>query len=316
MKAVQSILFLLLISILPAPTEAQPSSKERSFTPVVVGGFNHDVIAEGTGKNSRTVTSQEMDAKDPSNFVLCTQAFASANKMPPGYGLPNDGRLDAQNKSFQLEPYGTAQPRPTPNPNVLYLMKNENGILRLDKPARFEKIAILGLATEGQATIDINLLFTDGTSRFSRGQVLPDWFDGPDAFYSGFGRVKRTSGVTVPIYYEGYPSNPRMYVIELNVPVNKTLFAVQFNNISNGDNPASNRAFIFALSGLKPVEPVTPVEKTIITPVQNPVTTPVVVSPVVTPAVVNSISLRGIVRDGKTNRPLKAKVSIAENNSS
>ena len=65
----------------------------QSFTSIPLRGFNHDVIAEGNGQSSLAKTSLEMDAIDPSNFVMFSKQFAVANKMPPGYGLPDNGRI-------------------------------------------------------------------------------------------------------------------------------------------------------------------------------------------------------------------------------
>ena len=59
--------------------------------PISIQGFNHDVIAEGTGHSSMAKTTMAMDVEVPSNNVMCTKQFAKANGLPAGYGIPDNG---------------------------------------------------------------------------------------------------------------------------------------------------------------------------------------------------------------------------------
>jgi outer membrane protein OmpA-like peptidoglycan-associated protein len=160
-------------------------------------------------------------------------------------------------------------------------------------------LSILGLATEGQVIFTVTLHFADFTKQVWRSQVFPDWFDGPDPFYSGFGRVKRVDTSTAtPLSFEGAPYNPNMYVIDLSVPKEKILSSVTFQNVSLGANMESNRLFVFGLAGVewKPeVIASKPVEEKIV--IQTPVST--------------EIKIQGEVRDAKSNKPIQATLQFA-----
>ena len=131
---------LILLCLLSFSLSAQ-------YTPVTITGFNHDVIAEGTGTSSLSITTREMDAITPSNFVMCTKQFATANNITPVniYGLPDNGTLISGNKTYQFASF-------TGN-NALYLFPGDSGKLKLATPARYTSISLLVLATEGDATV-------------------------------------------------------------------------------------------------------------------------------------------------------------------
>jgi outer membrane protein OmpA-like peptidoglycan-associated protein len=215
----------------------------QSFNPIAAHGFNHDVIVESRQLGAVATTTTELDAISPSNFVLFSKAYAKAMSMEPGYGLPDNGKLKSKGKTFQLSRYN--------EPNALYLLKGSQGTLSF-APVKIDIISVLGLATEGSATFSITLSFTDGTS-FVTTRTYPDWFDGPSPVIKGIGRVKREN-VLNP-YHEGGTENPRLYEVSVEIPQDKILRSVSFKNISDGDNMASNRAAIFALSGYKRPDP-------------------------------------------------------------
>jgi outer membrane protein OmpA-like peptidoglycan-associated protein len=185
-----------------------------------------------------------MDAYDPSNFVLFSKAYARGHSIAEDYGLPDDGRIVNGNRVYQLAGYR--------GQNALYLLKETDGTLTF-APATFDAISILGLATEGEAELEIVLTFNDGSITRAEGKYH-DWFDGTGAVVQGMGRVKREDGSP---YYEG-GENPRMYAIHVDVSPGKMLKAVTITNVSTGYNNASNRAVIFGISGYKKNEAVEP----------------------------------------------------------
>jgi outer membrane protein OmpA-like peptidoglycan-associated protein len=102
-----------------------------------------------------------------------------------------------------------------------------------------------------------------------------------------------------------------MYTIALAVPSQKELAYIQFRNIPLGGGQASNRAFIFAASGVEAIPPpqtispeteVVP-EKTI-PPVEKQPT------PVIIPVAPQSYSIIGMVTDIKTRKPVEATVNF------
>jgi outer membrane protein OmpA-like peptidoglycan-associated protein len=214
----------------------------QDYRPIELWGFNHDVIAEGPGRDAVAQTTREMDARDPSNFILFSKRFAKTLAMGPDYGLPDNGKIISGTKTFQLADFG--------RPNAVYLLKGERRVVSIVRPRPYDGLSVLGLATEGQASVSVIIYFIDGTSFRFGTIVFNDWFDGPDAFLKGFGRVKRDADTREkPLYYEGTPSNPRLYAIDIVPPNQKVIQSIQFQNSSPGESKESNRAFIFAISG-------------------------------------------------------------------
>ncbi|WP_207494987.1 gliding motility-associated C-terminal domain-containing protein [Aridibaculum aurantiacum] len=233
---------IMLMVVLVQVTHAQ------TFTPVTVTGYNEDVVADGTGNSSLATTTREMDAFTPSNFVICTQQFATANAITGGYGIPDNGTITSGTRQYQLAPLGNGT---APVNSVLYLMKNETGTLTLTTPAAFSQLSFLGLATEGAASVSAIVTYTDGTIQSFPGLNIQDWVGGANPILQGFGRIKRQNGPFAAGSYEQAPTNPRMYATDIAVQCNKMVASISFTNMSTGTNTQSNRAFIFAVSGVQ-----------------------------------------------------------------
>ena len=60
------------------------------YSPIGLGGFNQDVVAE-SGSSSLATTTSELDAISPSNSVVYSTAFAAANGLTAG--LPATGTI-------------------------------------------------------------------------------------------------------------------------------------------------------------------------------------------------------------------------------
>ncbi len=278
----------------------QTASMGQVFAPLSVQGYNHDVIAEGSGHSSLVTTSMAMDFIVPSNYVICTRQFAQANGLPIEYGIPDKGVIATQKNKFHL---AMADRPERGRNNTLFVRKRQTAELKLITPARLSMLSILGLATEGPATFTITLHFTDFTKVVYRSQSFPDWFDGPDPFYSGFGRIKRVNpSEATPLSFEGAPANPNFYVIDLNTPKDKILSSVSFQNTSLGANLESNRLFIFALAGVEPRQEETP-PPTVQKPEEE--------KPIVQPPASTEIIISGEVRDAKTNNPIRASLQFS-----
>lgn len=243
----KAVLTLLLMICAVVTTFSQ-------HTPIAVTGFNHDVVAEGTGNSALSTTTKEMDAFTPSNFVICTKQFATANGFSPAntYGLPDNGLITSGSNTYQLANYSAS--------NALYLLTAESGVLTLTTPSNYSSISIAGLGTEGNATLAITFHFSDGTSMNAGSAVYEDWFNSPSGvILQGFGRVKRINGPITSADYGGAPDNPKIFSKQFALPCNKVLTSVSFSNTSAGTLTQSNRAFVFAVSGAQSVPPPQPV---------------------------------------------------------
>lgn len=230
------MLFLLVSSYVHAQT----------YSPVAVTGFNHDVIADGTGTSSAAVTTKEMDAITPSNFVICSKQFATTNNLLPAntYGLADNGTIVTGTRTYQLAPYNGS--------NALYLLTSETGTLTLATPGAYSRISLLTLSTENAATVNIIFTFSDGTTYVPANSSFTDWVNNfTNVAIQGFGRVKRKAGPFFQtIDYEMAPTNPRMYYKDFTMPCNKTLVSVTLKNVTSTIVTPSNRAFVFAVSGV------------------------------------------------------------------
>jgi len=228
--------FLTGISAIPEYCTAQP------FTPVTVTGFNHDVVAE-TGTSSLTTTTIALDAVPASNRVMYTNTFRITNGFGGG-GLPDNGLITNAGDSYQLADYSTN--------NALLLQRTQSGDLILATPAKFTTIRVLAFTTEGISLVNAVLHFTDGsTTNALTNQALGDWFNGvTNQVITGFGRCTRATPAASP---DGFPTNPRMYYI--NIPISctdrsKFLQKINFTNVTTGGtNAPYPNTVLMGLSG-------------------------------------------------------------------
>jgi gliding motility-associated-like protein len=236
MNIKQSVLLLTIYCVFVSLTST------AQFLPVPLGGFNHDVVAE-TGNSSLTTTTVAMDGVPASNNVMYTLGFASANAFGGG-GLPDNGLIADAAGSYQMASY-------TGN-NALIVPRNQNGDLNLNTPASFSKIRLLCLSTEGSALVNIKLFFTDGSSTNAlNNATINDWFNASaNTVISGFGRCVRATPATSA---SAYPSNPKMFYLEVALScadAQKTLQKINVANVTTaGTNAPFPNAIFFAVSG-------------------------------------------------------------------
>lgn len=212
------------------------------LTPIAVTGFNQDAVAEGP-PNSLATTTLQVDGGS-SNKVMYTQAFRTFAGIGGG-GIPDNGTINHGTDVYQLAPY-------TGN-NALYIYRNETFSLTLTAPASYARVRVLAFSTEGASALNITLNFTDGTSfTYLNNYSLPDWFNGGNAVLTGIGRCDRSTGPTYNA--DAYPSNPRMYFIDIPLRCSdlpKLLQSVTFANVSTFPNNAPfPNTVVLGLSGI------------------------------------------------------------------
>ena len=222
---------------------AAAATFSQPFVPVTVTGFNHDVVAE-TGTSSLTTTTMALDAVPASNRVMYTNTFRTTNGFGGG-GLPDNGTITDAFGTYQLNSYAAS--------NALLLQRTQTGDLTLTTPAKFSTIRVLGFTTEGTSLINVTLHFTDATTTNALvNYALSDWFNNSgNLVLSGFGRCTRA---TPAASADGYPSNPRMYYV--NIPLScadkqKTLEKISFQNVTTGgSNAPYPNSVLLAVSGI------------------------------------------------------------------
>jgi gliding motility-associated-like protein len=215
----------------------------QSYTPVVVSGFNHDVIAE-TGTSSLTTTTIPLDGVTVSNKVMYSNTFRTTNGFGGG-GIADNGTITDAAGTYQLAAYNGS--------NALLLQRTQTGDLTLGTPAKFSFLRVLCFSTEGTSLINVKLTFSDNsTTNVLTNYALGDWFNGTaNLVLSGFGRCTRATPASGA---DAFPSNPRLYYI--NIPIScadkqKQLQKINFTNVTTaGTNAPYPNAVFFAVSGI------------------------------------------------------------------
>jgi hypothetical protein len=139
--------------------------------------------------------------------------------------------------SYQLQPYTGF--------NALRVAAAATGTLTLATPTTLATARLIGFATEGTQTVNLQLNFQDGSFASYNGVTLRDWFNGASAVASGFGRAGRTGDViTNPA------GNPRIYSLEMAVACTdqtKPITSIAITSTASaGSTPA---AYLLGLSG-------------------------------------------------------------------
>lgn len=236
MRNKKTVLLQVLLFILISMTS------KAQFTPIALGGFNHDVVAE-SGNSSLINTTVAMDGVPASNNVMYTLGFAATNAFGGG-GLPDNAIITDAAGSYQFASYG--------NNNALIVPRNQNGDLTLNTPASYGTLRVLCLSTEGSSLVNVKLFFTDGTSTNAlNNATINDWFNtAANTVISGFGRCVRATPASSA---SAYPTNPKMFYLEIPLScadAQKTLQKINFSNVTTaGTNAPFPNAIFFAVSG-------------------------------------------------------------------
>lgn len=244
-KATIAFFILPFTLLLPVFLSAQ------TYSPVAVTGFNQDYVAEG-GPSSLATTSSAMDGGS-SNRVMYTNAFRTFAAIGGG-GLPDNGTFVVGTTTFQMASY-------TGN-NSLSVLRGQTGELTLTTPAKFNRIRVLCLATEGVSLVNASLVFTDGsTQSYLTNFAVNDWFNATaNLVVQGIGRCSRVAAA--PYSADGYPANPRMYYLEIGlncIDKSKQVEKIRFSNVTTaGTNAPYPNAVFFAVSGFSNTQTITP----------------------------------------------------------
>lgn len=242
-RPVRLLLYLLFL--------ITPAVFSQTYSPVTVTGFNHDVVAEA-GTSSLTTTTISMDGPAVSNKVIYTNTFRTLNGFGGG-GIPDNGTITTATGNYQMASFSAN--------NALLLQRTQTGTLALTTPAKFTRLRVLCLSTEGTSLINAVLTFTDGsTTNALTGYSLGDWFNGTtNLVLSGMGRCTRATPASGA---DAYPTNPRMYYVEIALSCTdrqKTLQSVSFSNVTTaGTNAPFPNAIFFAVSGIEHIQTITP----------------------------------------------------------
>ncbi len=196
-------------------------------TPISTSNYNFDAVAENT-----TAAAHTTGAIDGSDYVMFSQAYASLYSITSG--LPNNGIISANTRTYQLQPYNQN--------NILFLTPGQTDSILFNTPASYPAISALGLATEGNGTVHATVRFTDNSTQIFNNVSVLDWFNGIGNMVNSFGRANRSAGTI-----SNPTGAPNLYPFDFNLLCanrSKLVKNIKFQNVST-----NARICIMAVSG-------------------------------------------------------------------
>lgn len=194
----------------------------QTVTTVPVTGFTADVIANGP-----TFAGSVTADVDSGGYYFLNQSF-TAFGTPTNY-LPNSGSFVSAASalvSFQMADASV-------NNSLRLDTIGKTGTLTFVTPRTAAIVYLLATSGGTEATINVTLNFTDGSTQTVTGINVPDWYDGTSFAIRGIGRVNGKGQV---LDNAGGANNPRIY--QVAVPVNgpnytKLISSVTFTRTSS-----------------------------------------------------------------------------------
>jgi hypothetical protein len=190
---------------------------QAAYVPVALTGYNHDVVANGTGVSTNSTTV----GIDDSNYVFMAQDYnPSGTSFLPNSGLINSAATAGL--AYQLAPYtGNNSLRMPATPTGT---GTGSGTVTFVTPQAAGEVYVLATSGSGASTVNITVTFTDGTTQTFVGQTVSDWYGGSGYAILGLGRVQR--GVE---NRENNASDPRLYQLRLTIASSN--FAKQIQSV-------------------------------------------------------------------------------------
>lgn len=202
-----------------------------TYIPIVVTGFDSDVVANGIGTGLSSTTNDV----DGVNYALVAEDYQLNENAPfPTRFLPNDRQITKDEKWFVLTDYAEN--------NSLRLTGGQEGTLEFVEPRAAEEIYVLGVSGSGTSLVSGTINFGDGSTQAFSELSYPDWFQSSASVVaSGIGRVNLTNNGTEA------GNGPNLYESVVTIDeenIEKVINSVTFSN----SNSASGIMNIMAIS--------------------------------------------------------------------
>jgi hypothetical protein len=225
-----------------------PSVSRAALIPVIVSGFNQDVVVDAgapQGSNVQGFITASMD--DGTAKAGGTWYQTGYNTGAPTTGLPSSTVVNS------LTGDGTFFLAPANTPNALLLNDaSPGGTLTNAGVASYSQLAIFSATGNGNGTINYTINHFNGASPETGTFTSPDWFGNSPIAYVTAGRVNNTATGTTDAV--GSPTdlnaNPRVYEQLVTVTNPSPVTSISFTRATGGGNTA-----ILAVSGTLIPEP-------------------------------------------------------------
>lgn len=217
----------------------------NGYTPIDVtsGGYNQDVIANGSGAAQYSTTAP-VDATGAGNAYVSLDYVTGAG-VATTVGLPVNRFLASSvtattGLNFIIPDYS--------GNNALRLAgQNDTGTLTFETPVKLTDLYIATTGGSGALTASAEIIFADGgASQISTGVAIPDWVTGTgNVIINNLGRANRTNTT-------GNVETIASKIFQVAIPIDvanqtRKVAAVKFTKTSTGaTEPVFN---IFAISG-------------------------------------------------------------------
>lgn len=154
-----------------------------TLTPVSLGQFNADVIANGIGA-AMTSTNNDVDGV---SWALVAKDFQATSSAPvPTYAVPNNRIIQNGVRKYRLADY-------TGNNSLRQLLSAPNAAVRFLAPKRANKVYVMGISGSAIGNFNAIVHFADGTTQ-TQAMNFADWYtSNSNVVVSGLGRINRTN---------------------------------------------------------------------------------------------------------------------------
>jgi sugar lactone lactonase YvrE len=216
--------------------------------PLVVSGFNRDVVVPNTATGGNTIYYAQSFDGEFAFYETNLNAISYSGGNGHTLGLPQSGSFTSLTDGatvFQFAPYTAG--------NVLYLtVAAPSGTLSLSAPVAYDSLSILAASANGGGNGWLVIQFTDGSSSPPLGFLADDWYVLAAGALTHFGRIY--CGFYPGFYTDDYSGlAPNLYQTTVDLDAlglnGRPVAAVTFTMPNGFGTTTNTRTGIFALSG-------------------------------------------------------------------
>jgi hypothetical protein len=211
------------------------------FSPIVVTGFNVDLVVESTAPRREALTIATTASMEGGSFNSGTTWYEKGYyPLSPNTGLPVAGSI-LTNSSASDHRYLLAPSYATSNAAV-FDADFPTASIRPATPAAYAALSFLCAAGRGPVTNQCVISYANGSTE-TNVFVIPKWFDGSSPAFVADGALN----LNIRMVDSVGANNPRLYAVD--VPLANSANAVTNVTFKFAAGAANSHAAIFAMSG-------------------------------------------------------------------